>query len=40
MFCAGIPATSDAPDAVNELIAFLSSPAAAAVIKAKGLEPM
>lgn len=39
VFCAGIRTTS-APDAVNELIAFLSSPAAAAVIRTKGLEPM
>jgi molybdate transport system substrate-binding protein len=40
VFCAGIPAAASATDAVNELIAFLSSPAAAAVIRAKGLEPM
>ena len=40
VFCAGIPASPNAPDAVNELLAFLSSPAAAAVIRAKGLEPM
>jgi molybdate transport system substrate-binding protein len=40
VFSAGIPAAPNAPDAVNELIAFLSSPAAAAVIRAKGLEPM
>ena len=40
VFCAGIPAAPNEPDAVNELIKFLSAPAAAAVIKAKGLEPM
>jgi molybdate transport system substrate-binding protein len=40
VFCAGISAAPNTPDAVNELIAFLSSPAAAAVIRAKGLEPM
>ena len=40
VFSAGIPATSSAPDATGELLQFLSSPAAAAVIKAKGLEPM
>jgi len=40
VFCAGIPAAATAPDAVGELIAFLSSPAAATVIRAKGLEPM
>jgi molybdate transport system substrate-binding protein len=41
VFCAGIAAAPGAPDAVNELLAFLlSSPAAAAVIRAKGLEPM
>jgi molybdate transport system substrate-binding protein len=40
VFCAGIPTSPNAPDAVNELIAFLSSSAAAAVIRSKGLEPM
>ena len=40
VFCAGIPAAPNEPDAVNELIKFLSAPAAAAAIKAKGLEPM
>jgi molybdate transport system substrate-binding protein len=40
VFSAAVPATSDAADAVNALIKFLSSPAAGAVIKAKGLEPM
>jgi molybdate transport system substrate-binding protein len=39
VFCAGIR-TADASDAVNELIAFLASPAAAAVIRAKGLDPL
>jgi molybdate transport system substrate-binding protein len=40
VFCAGIPTSPNASDAVNELIAFLASPVAAAVIRAKGLEPM
>jgi len=40
VFCAGIPAGPNASDVVNELLKFLSSPAAAAVIRAKGLEPM
>ena len=40
VFSAGIPAAPDAPDAVNEMLKFLSSPAAAAVIRSKGLEPM
>ena len=40
VFSAGIPAASNVPDAVDALIKFLSSPAAAAAIKAKGLEPM
>jgi len=39
VFCAGVPAASKQPDAVSDLIRFLSSPAAAAVIRAKGLEP-
>jgi molybdate transport system substrate-binding protein len=38
VFCAVLP--SQAPDAVNALIAFLSSPAALPVIKSKGLAPM
>jgi len=40
VFCAGVPAAPKAPAAVDELIKFLSSPAAAVLIKAKGLEPM
>jgi molybdate transport system substrate-binding protein len=40
VFSAGIPAAPNAPGVVNELITFLASPAAAAVIRAKGLEPM
>jgi molybdate transport system substrate-binding protein len=39
VFCAGLPAAPQAPGAVSELIRFLSSPAAAGVIKARGLEP-
>lgn len=38
VFCAVLP--SQAPAAVNALIAFLSSPAALPVIKSKGLAPM
>jgi molybdate transport system substrate-binding protein len=40
VFSAGIPAASKAPDAVDALIKFLTTSAAAAVIKSKGLEPM
>jgi len=40
VFCAALPAEAKAPEAVDALIKFVSSPAAAAVIKAKGLEPM
>ena len=40
VFSAGTPVAPNAPDAVNELITFLSSPAVAGVIRAKGLEPM
>jgi molybdate transport system substrate-binding protein len=40
VFCAGITAAPGAPDAVNELLAFLASPAATAVTRARGLEPM
>jgi molybdate transport system substrate-binding protein len=40
VFSAAIPPAPNAPGAVNELVAFLASPAAAAVIRAKGLEPM
>jgi molybdate transport system substrate-binding protein len=40
VFSAGIPAASKAGDAVDALIKFLTTSAAAAVIKSKGLEPM
>jgi len=40
VFCAGVPAAPKAPAVVDELIKFLSSPTAAVLIKAKGLEPM
>jgi molybdate transport system substrate-binding protein len=36
---AGIPASSKQPDAARALIKFLATPAAQAVMKAKGLEP-
>jgi molybdate transport system substrate-binding protein len=39
VFSAAIAAQPAAPDAVEALIRFLTSPAAAPVIKAKGLEP-
>ena len=39
MFTAGIPAGSAHPAAARAAIAFLTTPAAKAVIKAKGLEP-
>jgi molybdate transport system substrate-binding protein len=39
VFCAAVSAASRVSDAVRELIDFLSSPAAAAVIRRKGLEP-
>jgi molybdate transport system substrate-binding protein len=38
-FSAGIPANAKEADAGQALVRFLSTPAAAAVIKAKGLEP-
>jgi molybdate transport system substrate-binding protein len=38
-FSAGIAAQPAAPEAVEALIRFLTSPDAAPVIKAKGLEP-
>jgi molybdate transport system substrate-binding protein len=40
VFCAVVPATPAAPDAVDALIKFVTAPAAGAVIKSKGLEPM
>ena len=36
---AGIGAAGQAPDAVKDLIKYLGTPEAAAVIRAKGLEP-
>ena len=38
-FVAGIPANASAPDAGRALIAFLTTPEAKRVLKAKGLEP-
>ena len=39
LFTAGVPASANHPEAGRALIDFLTSPAAKAVIKAKGLEP-
>jgi len=39
IFCAAMPAAPHAPEAVDALIAFLTSPAVATAIKAKGLAP-
>jgi len=39
VFSAGVSVTSTQPDAVNDLLKFLASPAAAAVLKSKGLDP-
>lgn len=39
VFSAGLAATPTAPAAVDALIAFLTAPAAAPVIKTKGLDP-
>ena len=39
VFAAGVPASAKERDAAKALIEFLRSPAAVAVIKAKGLEP-
>jgi molybdate transport system substrate-binding protein len=39
-FCAATPATSTASDAADALIKFVTAPAAATVIRSKGLEPM
>src|SRR5215470_4375431 len=39
VFCAALP-LANAPEPVNDLIKFVSSSSAAAVIRAKGLEPM
>jgi molybdate transport system substrate-binding protein len=39
VFSAGVSKTPKAPEAVKELLTFLASPAAAAVMKANGLTP-
>jgi molybdate transport system substrate-binding protein len=39
-FVAGINTQSKAPDAARQLIAFLLSPRAVAVIRAQGMEPV
>jgi molybdate transport system substrate-binding protein len=39
-FCAVTPATSQASEAADALIKYVTAPAAATVIKSKGLEPM
>jgi molybdate transport system substrate-binding protein len=39
VFSAGVSPAPKEPDAVNALVAFLSSPGAAATIRSKGLEP-
>jgi len=39
-FAVGVGASSKAPDAAQALIRFLKTPAAAAVFKAKGLDPV
>jgi molybdate transport system substrate-binding protein len=39
VFSAGLSTAPGEPNAVNALIGFLSSPAAASVLKAKGLDP-
>ena len=38
VFSAGVSVTSKQPDAVNELLKLLTSPASAAVLKSKGLD--
>jgi molybdate transport system substrate-binding protein len=40
LMTAGIIAASQAPDAAKALIGFISSPAAAAVLKATGFQPV
>jgi molybdate transport system substrate-binding protein len=40
VFCAALPVGSSVPEPVDALVKFVASPAAAAVIRAKGLEPM
>ncbi len=39
-FAAGLSASTKEPDAAKALIGFLSAPAAAATLKAKGVEPL
>ena len=39
VFTAGLPATPGSPAAVDALVRFLTAPAAAPVIRSKGLEP-
>jgi molybdate transport system substrate-binding protein len=39
VFSAGLPAAAPAPDAAQALVKFLTSPAAAPVIRQKGMEP-
>jgi len=39
-FAAAVPATARQPEAARALIKYLQTPAAAAVMKARGLEPM
>jgi molybdate transport system substrate-binding protein len=39
VFSAGVSKAPKAPEAVKELLTFMASPAAVAVIKAKGLAP-
>lgn len=39
VFSAGVSANSKAPDAARDLLKFLKSPAALAVMKAQGMEP-
>jgi molybdate transport system substrate-binding protein len=39
VFSAGVSANSKAPDATRDLLKFLKSPAALAVMKAQGMEP-
>jgi molybdate transport system substrate-binding protein len=39
VFSAGVSASSKAPDAARDLLKFLKSPAAIAVMKAQGMEP-
>ncbi len=39
IYAAGILAKAEQPDAARTLVAFLRTPAAAAVFRARGLEP-